>query len=201
MIIYKITNLINGKLYIGQTVRSLGKRWHEHCYKPVDKRRISKPAISIAINKYGVENFKIEIIEICSSIDEMNLKEPFYIEKFNSLFPMGYNIELGGKNKKMHSSTRQKLSKIKSGSRLTESHKQRIKESNHTSHSKLLEMNQLSAKSQSIPIKCNETNIIYKSLNDAARSLNIEQSDISRQLQGKRKKVKGMTFSRILENK
>lgn len=84
--IYKITNLINGKSYIGQSIH-IEQRWSEHC------RNSSKRIISLAIQKYGKDNFKFEILEECSQ-DELDKKERFYIQKFNSLVPHGYNVKL-----------------------------------------------------------------------------------------------------------
>lgn len=83
--IYKITNLINGKIYIGQSVH-IERRWQEHCQPS------TKSMISNAIKKYGKENFSFQIIEECP-IEKLNEKEAFYIKQFNSLSPNGYNIE------------------------------------------------------------------------------------------------------------
>jgi group I intron endonuclease len=57
MIIYKITNKVNGKVYIGQTIRSLNTRFKEHCKKP---RCI---ALHSAINEYGRNSFEVSILE------------------------------------------------------------------------------------------------------------------------------------------
>lgn len=82
--IYKITNRINGKVYIGQSIH-IKRRWQEHC------RPSTKSIISDAIKKYGKENFSFEIIEECN-VEELNEKEAYYIESYNSLTPNGYNI-------------------------------------------------------------------------------------------------------------
>lgn len=100
--IYKIENLINGKVYIGQSVDIKG-RWNEH--KLVNSRA-SKDALKrqkyplyLAFEKYGLDNFSFEVIEECS-VEELNEKEQFYIKKYNSYidFPNsnGYNLTLGG---------------------------------------------------------------------------------------------------------
>ena len=83
--IYKIENLLNGKVYIGQSVH-IERRWQQHCQPSADS------AIAKAIQKYGKENFSFQIIDEC---DEalLNMKEAFYIKKFDSLVPNGYNIE------------------------------------------------------------------------------------------------------------
>lgn len=94
MIIYKITNKITGLIYIGQTKKSINIRFKEHCKKSNCCRRLKH-----SIQKYGKENFDVKIIYICSSLEEMNEKEVFFIKKFNSLHPNGYNLDSGGKNK------------------------------------------------------------------------------------------------------
>ena len=82
--IYKITNLINNKIYIGQSVH-IERRWYEHC-QPSAKSLIAK-----AIQKYGKENFSFEVLEECST-EELNQKEEQYIHIYNSITPNGYNI-------------------------------------------------------------------------------------------------------------
>lgn len=87
MVIYKVTNLINNKIYIGQD--SKNKQNYFGSGKIIKK----------AINKYGIENFKKEILEICSNVDELNQAEKYWIEKLNSTNPdIGYNISFGGQS-------------------------------------------------------------------------------------------------------
>lgn len=93
MIIYKIKNKINGMLYIGQTIKSLEKRWTCHKSNNSGCRFLSN-----AIKKYGSENFEIKIVSRCSSVEEMNHREQYYIKLFNTLVPSGYNLDTGGKN-------------------------------------------------------------------------------------------------------
>ncbi len=83
--IYKIENLINHKVYIGQSVH-IERRWKEHC------QYSTKSVISDAIKKYGKENFSFQILEECS-LDELNDKEIYYIQKFNCITPNGYNVK------------------------------------------------------------------------------------------------------------
>lgn len=85
--IYKIENLVNGKIYIGQSIH-IEKRWKEHC-------QISNQSlISQAIQKYGKENFSFQILEEVNDIKLLNSIESNYIRNFNSLVPNGYNIVL-----------------------------------------------------------------------------------------------------------
>lgn len=84
--IYKITNKINGKKYVGQS-NNINRRFSEHCLR-------SEIPIDIAIQKYGKENFIFEVLEECS-LDELNSKETYWIEKENA-FKDGYNCNVGG---------------------------------------------------------------------------------------------------------
>jgi group I intron endonuclease len=68
-----------------------------------------------AIQKYGRENFEIKVLARCASIEEMNHREEYYIKIFNTLSPNGYNLDSGGKNRRTHQSTKDKLSKIHKG--------------------------------------------------------------------------------------
>src|ERR1035437_5610059 len=96
MLIYKITNKINGKTYIGQTIRDFNERISEH--KRCDKNGC--PMLYKAIRKYGYENFKFEIICRASSLEELDRREEFCIRIFNTLVPNGYNLTSGGRNSK-----------------------------------------------------------------------------------------------------
>lgn len=95
MIIYKITNLINGKIYVGQTIRVLETRWDEHIRCANDN--INYPLYN-SINKYGLENFKIEILENdISDFDTLDEKEIYWIKKLNTTDrSVGYNLTEGG---------------------------------------------------------------------------------------------------------
>lgn len=92
MIIYKITNLLNNKVYIGQTIKSIQKRFSVHCIN----FKGSKSIIRQSILKNGKENFRIELIETCISRDQMNEREIYWISFYNSISPNGYNITVGG---------------------------------------------------------------------------------------------------------
>lgn len=88
--IYKITNTVNNKIYIGKTKRRLCNRMSDHRY--FAKKGSSSP-ISRAISKYGWENFTVEVIETCASEEDMNQKEVDVILECKSTDPMiGYNV-------------------------------------------------------------------------------------------------------------
>jgi group I intron endonuclease len=88
-VIYKITCLINNKVYVGQS-KNPKERWRQH--KINSKNNSIKTAISNAILKYSIENFVFEIIDSSKSAKELNLLEEKYIKELNSLCPKGYNI-------------------------------------------------------------------------------------------------------------
>ena len=85
--IYKITNLITKQSYIGQS-NNIERRWKEHC-RP---SKVNKSLISNAISSFGKENFSFQILQECK-IEELDFYEEFYIKKYNTMTPNGYNIE------------------------------------------------------------------------------------------------------------
>ncbi len=89
--IYKVTNKINGKIYIGQT-NNFEKRKREH----LSDKRTNHQAFKRALNKYGFNGFTWEIIDKCKTKEEINNKEKYYINYYNSKVPNGYNIANGG---------------------------------------------------------------------------------------------------------
>jgi group I intron endonuclease len=89
-IIYKATNITNGKVYIGQTVKTLEHR------KKIHQWTNTKYPFHRALRRYGRESFVWEILERCDSKDELNEMEFHYIKQSNSKRPNGYNITDGG---------------------------------------------------------------------------------------------------------
>lgn len=89
--IYKITNLINNKVYIGQS-NDIKRRWNEHKarYHDINNNCYDKPLYQ-AFRKYGIENFQFEIIEECS-LDIINKQEGYWIKYYNCISPNGYNL-------------------------------------------------------------------------------------------------------------
>lgn len=93
--IYKITNDINGKIYIGKTEFSIIKRLDEHIHDAFRERNEKRPLYA-AMRKYGAEHFHIELIE---ETDNPNEREIYWIEQYGS-FKKGYNATRGGDGKK-----------------------------------------------------------------------------------------------------
>lgn len=86
--IYKITNKVNGKSYIGQTRYTIEFRWRQHQHKK------DNTYFHNAIKKYGAENFIVEQLEECDT-SLLNEREIFYIAKYDT-FNNGYNLTIGG---------------------------------------------------------------------------------------------------------
>lgn len=87
--IYKITNKINNKIYVGQS-NNIERRFKEH----QTKGKTARIPLDIAIEKYGKDNFLYEVLEECS-IEELNEKENYWIETLKSHI-YGYNCNIGG---------------------------------------------------------------------------------------------------------
>lgn len=201
MIIYKITNKINNKIYIGQTVRALEERLSEH-------KRKRNPLISKALKKYGIENFSVEVIYEASTIEELNEKEFEFIRKYNSINPNGYNQCEGGGNtvgyihtdeakKKMSKAksemylgennpfygkthtdeAKKKMSEKRKGRKLTEEWKKNI--SNSCTKKKVINI---------------DTGEVFNSVKEASEYYNLKDTHISRVCKGKRNKTGGFRW-------
>ena len=96
-IIYKVTNTINGKVYIGKTLETMEKRWKEH---QKDSMRFTDRPLYRAMNKYGIKNFIIEIVEE-PEVEILSQRECYWIEYYNS-YHFGYNATLGGDGKVLY---------------------------------------------------------------------------------------------------
>jgi group I intron endonuclease len=121
-IIYRVTNKVNGKRYIGQTTMQLSKRWHAH--KRADGRCVS---LSAAIKKYGAECFEVVEIDRAYSRQELDAKEIAYIEAERTQDPeVGYNLRPGGMTPSFSAETRAIMSARKVGTVLTKEHRAKI---------------------------------------------------------------------------
>lgn len=199
MFIYKITNLINGKLYIGQTTRSIEERFKQHL-KPSNRCTILKEAIK----KYGRENFKIELIEICKK-EDLDIKEIFWIKELNTISPNGYNI-VGGGNKgpimtgnKNWMFGKKGLFHPQFGKKRSEEFKKNMSEKSSGKNNGMYGVTGKHHPS-SIKIVCKNNNKIYDAIQDAARELNLDPSAIVKVLKNKNKHHKGFIFTYFEEN-
>lgn len=135
--IYKITNLINNKIYIGQVYnKSIIDRFNRHCDGASSS---SRSYLCRAIHKYGKQNFKVELIEECYSVEELNKREIYWIAYYNSTNGnIGYNLTPGGeggntylcKSKEEMQIIKNKISKRNLGKNNGMSHQLKIKSIN-----------------------------------------------------------------------
>lgn len=112
--IYKITNLINNKVYIGQS-QHIEIRWKAHRSRPFQKnaQQYNSPLYQ-AIRKYGLKNFSFEVVEECQ-IDQLNQKEQYWIKYYNSSNKQfGYNLTEGGQTCTFHKLNKKEVKEIQS---------------------------------------------------------------------------------------
>ena len=104
--IYKITNILNQKSYIGKTIRDPEIRWNEH---KQDSKHPNLP-LQRAFKKYGINSFSFEIIEEVKE-ELLDEREKYYIKKFNT-YKQGYNATLGGEGGITHTLPKEEIEKI-----------------------------------------------------------------------------------------
>lgn len=115
-LIYKVENLTNGKIYIGQTVYTIEKRRSEHeCWALKSYKK--GIVFYSAIRKYGKNSFKWEVIDYANSQDELNNKEIFWIDYYKSYISRydsnGYNMTLGGEGRAGYTHSEETKNKIR----------------------------------------------------------------------------------------
>jgi hypothetical protein len=93
--IYKISNDINDKLYIGKTLYTIERRWYQHKNNAKNRQDLKHLPLYSAMNKYGIEHFFIEEIEEVSDEKQLSSREQYWI-KFYNTYNYGYNASIGG---------------------------------------------------------------------------------------------------------
>lgn len=172
--IYAIINLVNNKIYVGQTKRGYRKRFLEHI-KPND----GSPYLKNAIKKYGVDNFECELLDIAYDQETANEKEKSWISALKTFNGKnGYNILMGGNVKPLNSDTKNKMSSSKKGelnSFYGKKHSTQSKEkmSKWKRENYILEKHPLSKK-----VKCIELNRVFNCVREAEIELNINAHHI-----------------------
>lgn len=134
-IIYRIKNLINGKVYFGQTTGSLIKRLKNHKIHSQILKYQKAMVLYQAIQKYGIENFKMEKVKNCLSKKDLDNWETFFIMMGKNDIHGCYNIKLIGgngwpKGMKRSDETKLKMSLKKKGSHHSEETKEKISKAN-----------------------------------------------------------------------
>jgi len=186
MYVYKLTNIIDGKSYIGQTTRTVEERVLEHFKYHLKPDRGCRK-LSFAIKKYGVENFKIETIDTADSLEDLNNKEIYWIEYYNSM-KNGYNLSSGGNGRGSFISdeTRKLLSKAGKGRKHSADQKRKIREAH------LIPVYQYTKDGFFIKE--------HSSSADAFLITNINNSDIGKCCKGKKKSAGGYQW-KFFKNK
>ena len=101
--IYLITNLVNNKLYVGQTVNTISHRWKDHLYESYNGNK-SNSLLHRAIVKYGESNFDVKEIEECQD-NLLNEREKYWIKYYDTYYThdKGYNLSYGGEGNTKYS--------------------------------------------------------------------------------------------------
>lgn len=116
--IYRITNSVNGKCYVGQTIQGLERRWCNHCSSA---QRDSSYHIHNAIRKYGPDAFTVEVLEETTA-DQLNDRERYWIAELRP----AYNMTDGGEGGRPTDEVRAKMRAAKKGRTLTVEHRKNI---------------------------------------------------------------------------
>jgi group I intron endonuclease len=135
MVVYLVTNRIDGKRYVGQTSQALETRWKRHQY-PYGHRRGNSYLFN-AISKHGIQNFKIEPLVFVETKEEMDFFEQAYIKAWDLRNPeKGYNLTNGGGGMlgfKLSEETKNRMSAYVK----TEAHRRKISEAKMGNKSRL----------------------------------------------------------------
>jgi len=169
-IIYKLTNTVNNRIYVGGTTDTIDTRFHRHVVRSL---KGSEYPLHKAIREYGEEAFEKVIIEDCSSLGQMNERERYWIATLSATNPeIGYNTDKGGHviSEKCREARKQQLL----GSKLTGSQLEIVRENG---------MKIAKAVYQYDP-KTGELIGEYPSIIGASRSTGCDRRTIQRQLSG-----------------
>jgi group I intron endonuclease len=205
--IYSIKNSKDGKIYIGQTIQDLEERWRQHRSKNSNCRYLR-----LAINKYGINNFVFKLICICFD-DDLDKYELYYIKKYNSIVPNGYNLREGGNSGKHNNETKMKISEglknrkdiVRSNHQLGKPHSEavKIKISNSLkgikhSQESIKKRSDLLIKHTIFQIDMNGTIVqTFNGYTEAAKSVGTHKGAIWRVCQGKGKTIKGYIWKSV----
>ncbi len=165
MIIYKITNLLNGKVYVGKTIRAIAKRVIEHKSKGT--------LIGRALLEHGDSNFTMEVLDTAQTKEELCQKERYWIDVFNCFDPYGYNRALGDSKFGQFNGFYGKK------------HLERTIQTN--------KQHQAGCRK----ILCIETGIVYDSIRECARMLDISRPHVKRLCQGEIRNTKKYHFKYV----
>lgn len=204
MIIYTFKNKVNGKVYVGQTCRTFKERMGEHL-------RHKNTTLGKALAKYGIDNFEYKIIDEAKTIEELNEKEIFWIEKLNSITPYGYNLCKGGNNTlgynhKEESKKKMSLSKKGTfkgednpffGKKHTQETRQKMRDAWTEERKEQLRLSAKTRKHRTVKVRNVDTGEVFDSVKEAAEKHNLKDTHISRVCKGKRKTTGGFKWEYV----
>src|SRR3990167_3700416 len=122
--VYRVTCKANMKSYIGQTTSTVERRFSGHVYYTL--RMDSQLPFHRALRKYGIEQFSIETLEECDSIEQLNRAEKHWILEFKTLVPGGYNCNTGGDSFIVCDETKRRMSQACMGRKMSDETKKKI---------------------------------------------------------------------------
>ena len=202
--IYKITNIVNKKVYIGQSINVL-QRWSQH-KQHLKGGYHNNDHLQRSWNKYGADSFAFDLLERCTE-EELNDKEVYYIKKYNSTdFKLGYNEKSGGGHEKMSEYVKEKLRKPRSKPRSPEhcrklglAHKGKkpwnFGKTTSLSARKKMSLKKLGVKAWNRKkVLCVETGEVFEGSRKAADKYNLISTNIRKCCRGERAKAGGLTW-------
>lgn len=195
---------MNDKVYVGQTCRTFKERMGEHL-------RHKNTTLGKALAKYGIDNFEYKIIDEAKTIEELNEKEIFWIEKLNSITPYGYNLCKGGNNTlgynhKEESKEKMRLSKKGTfkgednpffGKKHTHETRQKMRDAWTEERKEQLRLSAKTRKYRTVKVRNVDTGEVFDSVKEAAEKYNLKDTHISRVCKGKRKTTGGFKWEYV----
>ena len=178
-LIYSITCKVNGKRYVGQTIKKESERWREHIKEC--KTQSHRPLYK-AINKYGPGMFTIRVLEDNIEYDNLSAREIYWIEQFDS-YNSGYNLTTGGEqNYTIREDVKEKISQTMRGVCKSEEHISKMRDSlkrNNIGFTVTGDVKHLRRKIKRIDTNTGEV-VVYESLTDACNKLGLKTGNLSR---------------------
>jgi group I intron endonuclease len=197
--IYLITNKLDNKKYVGQTLENdIYERWKGHFKKGSNCTYLKR-----ALQKYGKDNFRFQIICICFDSD-CDKYEKEYMEKYNVLVPNGYNLREAGNNGKQNEETKKKIADSVRlyYSNLSDEQKKEYSRKRSGANNPCFGKKRTKEQCKNIKnkkrVKCynlhNELIDTFDSMSEAGRKFNIDYNNISKCCKGKHKTCGGFIW-------